>query len=91
MWRGGRCDRSGRRICCPQTRCDFARYFDAQTRRLMAVRLIREKVPNAAIIILTLYESIEMARIAAYAGGYGLYYEVSSNERFGASHRKPPG
>ena len=35
---------------------------------LTAVPLIREKVPNAAIIILTLYESIEMARIAAYAG-----------------------
>src|SRR5271156_5814452 len=35
---------------------------------LMAAPLIREKVPSAAIIILTLYQSLEMARIAARAG-----------------------
>ena len=35
---------------------------------LTAVPLIREKVPDAAIIILTLYQSVNMARIAAHAG-----------------------
>jgi DNA-binding NarL/FixJ family response regulator len=35
---------------------------------LTAVSLIREKVPTAAIIVLTLYESLAMARIAADAG-----------------------
>jgi DNA-binding NarL/FixJ family response regulator len=35
---------------------------------LMAVPLIRERVPDAAIIIVTLSHSLEMARIAAHAG-----------------------
>jgi DNA-binding NarL/FixJ family response regulator len=35
---------------------------------LTAVPLIREKVPTAAIIVLTLYKSLNMARIAAQAG-----------------------
>ncbi len=35
---------------------------------LMAVPLIREKLPDAAIIILTLHQSLSMARIAARAG-----------------------
>ena len=35
---------------------------------LMAVPLIRERVPDASIIILTLYQSVSMERIAAHAG-----------------------
>ena len=35
---------------------------------LSAVPLIREKIPDSDIVILTLHESLEMARIAAKAG-----------------------
>ena len=35
---------------------------------LTAMPLIREKVPTAAIIVLTLYQSLNMAKIAAHAG-----------------------
>src|ERR1700730_18260928 len=35
---------------------------------LTAVPLIRERVPDAAIIIVTLYHSLDMARIAAHDG-----------------------
>ena len=35
---------------------------------LCAVPLIREKIPDSDIVILTLHESLEMARIAAKAG-----------------------
>ena len=38
---------------------------------LSACRLIREKVPTAEIIILTVYQSIELARIAAESGAWG--------------------
>jgi DNA-binding NarL/FixJ family response regulator len=35
---------------------------------LLAVPLIREKVPNTAIIVLTLHDSLNMARMASGAG-----------------------
>jgi len=35
---------------------------------LTALPLIRERVPTAAVIVLTLYPSLDMARIAAQAG-----------------------
>jgi two-component system, NarL family, response regulator NreC len=38
---------------------------------LSACRLIREKVPTSEILILTVYQSLELARIAAESGAWG--------------------
>jgi DNA-binding NarL/FixJ family response regulator len=38
---------------------------------LSACRLIREKVPTSEIIILTVYQSIELARVASESGAWG--------------------
>src|ERR1700675_726795 len=38
---------------------------------LSACRLIREKIPNTQILVLTLYESLDIARAAADAGACG--------------------
>jgi len=38
---------------------------------LSACRLIREKVPASEILILTVYQSLELARIAAESGAWG--------------------
>jgi DNA-binding NarL/FixJ family response regulator len=38
---------------------------------LSACRLIREKVPTSEILILTVYQSLELARIAADSGAWG--------------------
>jgi len=38
---------------------------------LRACRLIRKKVPRSEILILTVYQSLELARIAAESGAWG--------------------
>jgi DNA-binding NarL/FixJ family response regulator len=38
---------------------------------LSACRLIRQKVPTAKILILTVYQSLDLARIAADSGAWG--------------------
>jgi len=38
---------------------------------LSACRLIREKVPTSEILILTVYQSLELARTAAESGAWG--------------------
>jgi DNA-binding NarL/FixJ family response regulator len=38
---------------------------------LSACRLIRKKVPTSTILILTVYQSLELARIAAESGAWG--------------------
>jgi two-component system response regulator NreC len=38
---------------------------------LSACRLIRERVPTSKILILTVYQSLELARIAAESGAWG--------------------
>jgi two-component system response regulator NreC len=47
---------------------------------LSACRLIREKVPTSEILILTVYESLDLARIAAESGAWG-YVSKSSSSR----------
>ena len=47
---------------------------------LSACRLIREKVPPSEILILTVYESLDLARIAAESGAWG-YVSKSSSSR----------
>jgi len=38
---------------------------------LSACRLIREKVPTSEILILTVYQSLDLARVAAESGAWG--------------------
>ena len=57
---------------------------------LTAVPLIREKVPKAAIIILTLYQSLNMARIAADSGATA-FITKSLLTKLGANYRKATG
>jgi DNA-binding NarL/FixJ family response regulator len=47
---------------------------------LSACRLIREKVPTSEILILTVYQSLELARSAAESGAWG-YVSKSSISR----------
>jgi DNA-binding NarL/FixJ family response regulator len=47
---------------------------------LSACRVIREKVPTSEILILTVYESLDLARIAAESGAWG-YVSKSSISR----------
>jgi len=47
---------------------------------LSACRVIREKVPTSEILILTVYESLDLARIAAESGASG-YVSKSSISR----------
>ena len=47
---------------------------------LSACRAIREKVPTSEILILTVYESLDLARIAAESGAWG-YVSKSSISR----------
>ena len=43
---------------------------------LSACRLIREKVPKSEILILTVYQSLELARIAAEFGAWGYVSKI---------------
>ena len=47
---------------------------------LNACRLIREKVPTSEILILTVYQSLDLARVAAESGAWG-YVSKSSISR----------
>ena len=38
---------------------------------LSACRLIREKVPTSEVLILTVYQSLDLARVAAESGAWG--------------------
>ena len=38
---------------------------------LSACRVIREKVPTSEVLILTVYQSLDLARIAAESGAWG--------------------
>jgi DNA-binding NarL/FixJ family response regulator len=58
---------------------------------LMALPLIREKTPDSQIIILTLHQSLEMARIASKAGATAYISKSSLNELLPTLEALQPG
>jgi two-component system, NarL family, nitrate/nitrite response regulator NarL len=58
---------------------------------LAALPLIREKSPNSQIIILTLHESLDTARIASKAGAAAYICKSLSNELLPTIEALQPG